>query len=270
MLPIKRFNSFVATVGALGLIALLGSELPVVAEGVENSNPAPTSTTNPPAPAQSPDPPTLFLRDRLFAESTLDQFLFRLGMDFQAADSDRDGEISEVDAVFEGQAARAATRAAFMSRFPQADLNADGVVTEDELRRALRFLQPGRRNATRTSSPRENPSKLQLDPQIEMQIEREVQRFMAADQNHDGQVTLAEVESYVASLAAGIQEENHRAPMVRQLLTLAPPGKTVLTWPDYLAAAEALFREVDTDANGVISFRERSSYYYQYLRSIGR
>jgi Ca2+-binding EF-hand superfamily protein len=207
----------------------------------------------PPAPPlQSPEQ---YLINRLFAESTLPQFLQALGRDFQGADTDMDGQITQADADIRTQFMRAELRAMYIMVFMRADLDGDGVITEDELRRSLRYET---RTMGRRELPSARPAQTPLDPKAEAIIETQVRKLMAA--GHDGRITVAEVTAYAATLAAANPGPEFRDPTVPQLLKLVPEGKTALTWDDLVAIGTVFFHKVDTDGNGIVSFQELKAY----------
>jgi Ca2+-binding EF-hand superfamily protein len=254
----KKYLRHAAAVVGLSLIGLIGSAgllaaqsqlkaTPVVARGV--------------APAQPLSPllktPADFLLRRLSANITLPVYLEVLHRDFHAADTDGDGEISEADDALAVQLARATFRAMYLAELMRADLDGDGVVTEDELRTTLRHdYDIDALTVPEGSTP-------------EQQIEDAVHRVMAADADHDGRITFDEARNYAASEQAFQTLGAMGAGNARQLLFFRPEGKSVLTLADLDAAAEKLFRDADTDGDGVISADELKPFAHPVPLSLG-
>jgi Ca2+-binding EF-hand superfamily protein len=243
-----------------GLVRATGASTPLLSKcarvGTESRPPRAVTSQNalnvspPPVrpsgalPGQLLSPIDYLLR-RLYPNMTLDAYLKRIRGEFRMADANADGEISKSDAELLAQIRRASFRAMYLVQFFQADLDGDGVVTEDELRRWFRygFYSKEVRPATGKT--------------VEQTIEDKVHENMVADANHDGRITFAEALSYanllpdIGALAA--------AP-VYQLLAFAPAGKSALTKADLDAAAEKLFHEVDANGDGVVSAEELRAY----------
>jgi Ca2+-binding EF-hand superfamily protein len=175
----------------------------------------------------------------------LPDYLEELHRDFRAADTDGDGEISEADDALAMQLARATFRAMYLSDLMRADLDGDGVVTEAELRTTLRhdFNVDALTGAAGSTA--------------EQQIDDMVRQFMAADIDHDGRITFDEARAYAGS-EQGLQAlgATGGASDAKQLLFFRPEGKPVLTLADLDVAAEKLFRNADSDGDGVISADE--------------
>jgi len=192
-----------------------------------------------------PMPPKDYLLSRLNANMTLDAYLKRMRGEFRMADADADGEISQSDAVLLVQIRSALWRSTILAQFLPADLNGDGVVTEDELRSYLRY-------GHYSSEARPAAGKT-----VDETIEDQIRQIMAADADHDGRITFAEELNYANSLP---NPGAFAANSVYQLMALAPEGKSVLTRADFEAAVEKLFHEVDADGNGTVSVDELKNY----------
>ena len=128
-----------------------------------------------PAAAQLPDPATQAFMQQLQPGATLADYTERLRQEFRQLDADSDGVLTAADADLHDAVAKAQVRAMGAMQFLRFDLDHDGAVTADEVRRMLRYEQ---RN--------------QVRPNAGQSSEAEVARVMAADKNGDGKVTLAE------------------------------------------------------------------------------
>jgi EF hand len=80
---------------------------------------------------------------------------------------------------------------------------------------------------------------------------------MQADADKDGKVTWQEATEYAKKQPNYVRSiEFTFGRTIRQLMALAPAGKSAVTLTDLETAATALFRRVDTDNNGTISIDE--------------
>ena len=114
---------------------------------------------------------------------TRDYFLSSLRLEFRLLDANVDGQIGDADREIHRSMAEAAARLSAISDLLVADINADGLITEDELRQFLLYrLQ-------------------QSDPQPNQyagrrkQIEINIQQFMSADADHDGRLSVHEISN---------------------------------------------------------------------------
>jgi Ca2+-binding EF-hand superfamily protein len=190
-----------------------------------------------PAPAIAPN---TYLFQHMPGGTTLERYLQVFRQDFRRLDADGNGTLDAADIDLHDQMTKASALMPIAMRMFMADLNGDGVITEDELRRRLQYDQ------RLTNSP---------SAAIAANVEQEVRKFMAADTDHDGRITWEEAIAWLR------QQANPAATYgmgvtVKQVLTLAPPGKSSLTLAELEDAATAFFRKVDTDSNGTISLDE--------------
>ena len=190
-----------------------------------------------PAPAIAPNN---YLFQHMPGGTTLERYLQVFRQDFRRLDADGNGTLDAADIDLHDQMTKASALMPIAMRMFMADLNGDGVITEDELRRRLQYDQ------RLTNSP---------SATIAANVEQEVRKFMAADTDHDGRITWDEAIAWLR------QQANPAATYgmgvtVKQVLTLAPPGKSSLTLAELEDAATAFFRKVDTDSNGTISLDE--------------
>ncbi len=225
---------------------------------------AASAQTPAPQPAPLMPPTTQYLQQRLRPGLALENFLQQLRNEFRNADADANGIIDKADAELHASIGAASMRAMLAMSIMRADIDNDGTVTEDELRRMYRYERRA------FGLPGVAPK------QIEDQIGTEVKRLMEADVDKDGRITYAEAFAFAKS-----RPENQRAiammpQMVDRLLVFAPEGKASVTLADIEPAAEALFRLVDTDNDGKLSqdevkaFRERPENPDEQRRSAAR
>ncbi len=129
------------------------------------------------------------------------------------------------------------------------DLDRDGTATEEEIRRYVIY-----RNRSRARS----------QANFGEFVEQQMEQWLLKDANGDGGIDWAEVLAppepdspegrRVASMVAS------HAQQLRQALALDADGDGKLTLVEYQAAAEALYRSVDTDADGIISAEEQDAF----------
>ena len=192
---------------------------------------------------QMPDPATQAFMQQLQPGATLGDYTQRLRQEFRQLDADADGVLTPADAELHDAVAKTQARAMAAAQFLRHDLDRDGVVSADEVRRVLRY---DRRNQVLPNGP--------------LALEAEVSRVMAADKNGDGKVTLAEaMDAAEAQMAKGYLMFGLAA-RVRQLIALSPSHDDRLTLADFEALGAERFRAVDTDNNGTISQDELNAY----------
>ena len=213
-----------------------------------------------PACAQQPvlSPATQqLLLSHVQAGGTLQRFLDGLRNDFFQLDADVDGQITQRDVdlhtVMEGVQARNVA----INNVMRYDLDGDGFVTEDEIRRHMGYdlrSQLGLAAFNKRTKP--------LSPVAdfaEKQIESMVRAIMALDSDNDGKVSVAEAAKFGSSgnQPRGLSGQSSRA---RQLLAMDTSSKGALFLADYEAAGEALFRKIDVDNDGAISQQELADF----------
>lgn len=190
--------------------------------------------------------------NRLGGNPTLERFLQNVRSEFRQLDADGDGQLRSADADIHAWMAASAQRAMVLTMVMRADLDGDGTVTEEEIRRVLAY---DRRSMTPAGA----------ETQREQQIEAAVKQMLAADANRDGRVTVAEVVAF-AKAQADQQRGTDRgmgrvmSERIRQMIALAGEGKDVVTLAEIEPRAEALFRTVDADGNGTVAVDELKAY----------
>jgi Ca2+-binding EF-hand superfamily protein len=197
-----------------------------------------------PAAAQFPDVTAQAFLMYLQPGATLGTYTERLRQEFRQLDADQDGVLTAADADLHDAVAKAQLRMAAAMQLLRADLDRDGAVTADELRRYLAYE---RRNQTGAA--------------VAQSIDAEVRRVMAADKDGDGKVTLAEA----MSAADGLADNRYNAMFglsarVRQLVAQSHSGDGRLALADFEALGAEQFRAVDADKNGTISQDELNGF----------
>jgi Ca2+-binding EF-hand superfamily protein len=237
--------------GCVGLAGLAG--FAAVAFG----NPSPVLSQQP-APQPLMPPGVQLLMSRFQAGLTLERYLENLRNDFFQIDADVDGKVTQRDvdlhALMEGIQLRSFA-VNFVMRF---DLDGDGLVAEDEIRRTLNYdmrMQLGLAAFNNGGNPQipsmDGPAK---------QIENIVRSIMALDADKDGKVSVSEAGKFgPPGMQRGLGQ-NGQSARARQALILDSSSKGEVTLADYQAAGEALFRKIDADNDGKISQQELVDY----------
>jgi Ca2+-binding EF-hand superfamily protein len=224
----------------IGLISLLVVAFVQVGAGHAQQSPAT------PRPSQT----DRLLLTRLYAGSDLDRYLEQLREEFAQLDADSDGKLTERDSALHTLMEAPQVRVGALNMVMRYDLDADGVVSEDEIRRTVRYEQRGLiALAARGRSP---------VGRTEEEIERMVQRTMALDADKDGKVTFQEAVKFGQN--APRQSNNGFQSRVRDALTLDAASSGELSLANYQAAGEIFFRAVDADSDGKISQQELNDF----------
>jgi Ca2+-binding EF-hand superfamily protein len=185
----------------------------------------------------------LLFRSFLTVGPTLNRYLEQLRPVFARLDADGDGLITERDVDFHDNMQRVRMRAASLQEVMMCDLDGDGFVTEGEARSAMKYLLRDSREPERQR----------------MKVDQYVDHIMTLDANKDGKVSLVEarnLDTLQIALTAGLAGEAARA---LKILQLDSTSTAELTLQQYEDAAEAFFRAVDTDNDGIISRQERDA-----------
>ena len=201
------------------------------------ATPAGVAQTSPPSPSEPIRIPLL-----PYGGATLDRYFERLRQEFSQLDADADGKITQSDVDLHTLMEEVMLRAfatQFVMRF---DLDGDGAVTEDEIRRASRYYY---RAAARGS---------------QHHVEDDVRSVMALDTDKDGKVSVGEAGKYrypEMQRNLGLPGDSLRA---RLALTLESNSGNGITLQDFTTAGEALFRKIDADHDGKTSQEELAAY----------
>ncbi|MGY3454277.1 EF-hand domain-containing protein [Bradyrhizobium sp. USDA 4353] len=189
---------------------------------------------------------------RIQAGATLENVLEQQRSEFAQLDADGDGRLSTRDVELHATMEAAQARIQAVQGVMRYDVDGDGFVTEDEIRRLMRYELRFQLAQSQKINSSYSPDK---------QIDSTVQRLMAFDADKDGKISIAEA----AKSAAGQRPSGGQSARVRQVLDAA--GKDEVTLQDYLSAGEALFRKVDADGNGTISQQEATDYSQSLVRA---
>jgi Ca2+-binding EF-hand superfamily protein len=232
-----------------GLAGLVGAMLAGVTPAMSQQPPSPAPVVM--------SPGTLLLLSHL-QNGPLDRYLGTLRQDFFQIDADGDGKITQGDAdlhtLMEGIQLRT-FGVTFVMRY---DLDGDGFVTEDEIRRTTSYdMRVQRASNAYNNAGKPTASGIDINA---TQIDGVVKSIMALDADKDGKVSLAEATRYVMPGMQRGLAGNGQSERARQALTLDTATKGQVTLADFEAAGEALFHKVDADQDGEISRQELIDY----------
>ncbi len=192
---------------------------------------------------------------RIAAGVALEPYLKALRTDFFMVDADSDGEITQRDVDLHTAMEGVYARRYVIQSVMRYDLDGNGFVTEDEIRRTMTYELRAEIGLA-AGSKRDKPQLPTADG-VAKQIDNTVRTILALDTDRNGMVSLAEATD---NGPAGKRGTSFYAVRARQLLTIDGASKGVSTLTEYLAAGEALFREVDVDKSGVVSQQELGDY----------
>lgn len=198
-----------------------------------------------------------YLQVRVTPGATLRTYLERYATEFRGFDADGDGAFTEADVVLHEAVASAAARTGALLMTMRADLDGDGAVTADEVRRLYRYE---RRTVAPGTAPPAAPQYRSGQPTDE-HLDFAVRQSMAADSDGDGRVTLSEALAHQASKQ---QAEAGSQPVAQTpwranyqlFLVFDANGDGRITLAELEAAAEAVFGSIDADGNGIASAEE--------------
>lgn len=212
----------------------------------------------------APQPPAIapglqLLLSRIKPGQTLDRYLENLRIDFFRIDADADGKVTQRDVDHHELMRAIQERANAIMVVMRYDLDGDGAVTEDEIRRAMRYdlrAELAQAAVNLTGKP-----PVPTAEALAKQIESNVRSIMALDADNDGKVVSSDAAKLFQrtprSAAVSQYGDSGRA---RQALTLDLQSKGEVTPADYQGAGEVLFRKVDADNDGTISQQELADY----------
>lgn len=234
---------FASRLRHIGLAALIAAVM------VKTPQAAAQAPAAPPSASATAGEKQLFLQ--LPAGITLELYIERLRQDFFNLDADGDGKLTQRDvdlhALMEGIQMRTAAWTAVM----RYDLDGDGFVTEDEVRRVMRY-------ETRSGRAQAAVGKARLGDAEEW-TQKVVRSIMELDTDKDGKVGLAEATKFAQPTQQRNMDITGFAMRTRQVLTLDAAGE--LSLANYQAAGEMLFRKIDTDNDGKVSQQEHTAYW---------
>jgi Ca2+-binding EF-hand superfamily protein len=224
--------SGVRRVAAGLLVAALNASGPALAQEAAAQPPA--------SPPVVPAPASQLLLP--YGGSTLERYFARLRIDFSQLDADLDGKITQRDIELHALMEVVMLRTFALQFVMGYDLDGDGAVTEDEIRRAVRYY---RRTGLK---------------QTQKEIDDTVRSTMALDTDKDGKVSVSEAGKFTSPEMQRDIGSSEAAERARRALTLESGTKGEITLQEYEAAGEALFRKVDTDHDGKVSPHELDDY----------
>lgn len=238
-----------------GVLAGVLSTLAVACGGHSPALAQQPAAPPPAAPQVALSPGTQLLLSRLQNGQILERYLDQLRNEFLQIDADGDGKITQRDVDFHTLMEGVQLRSVALTSVMRFDLDGDGVVTEDEIRRTMRYdlrSQLAGLNSAGAAIPTVGAA--------EKQIEDNVRSIMALDTDKDGKVVYSEAIKFtMPGLQRGFFQGSQSA-RTRQVLTLDAGSKGEVALADYQAAGEALFRKIDADGDGKISPQELSGY----------
>ena len=213
-----------------------------------------------PTPQPSAIAPGLqLLLSRIKPGQTLDRYLEILRIDFFRIDADADGKLTQRDVDQHELMRVIQERANAMAVVMRYDLDGDGAVTEDEIRRAMKYdlrSELAQAAVNLTGKPPAPTAEA-----LAKQIETNVRSIMALDSDNDGKVVSSDAPKlFQRTPRPAAVSQYGDAGRARQALTLDTSSKGEVTPADYQGTGEALFREVDADNDGTISQQELADY----------
>jgi Ca2+-binding EF-hand superfamily protein len=210
-----------------------------------------------PAPEVVMSPGYQLLLSRLRVGQTAQSYLELLRVEFFQIDADSDGKITQRDIDLHGLMEAIQARSLGVTMVMRYDLDGDGFVIEEEVRRATRYEQRVQRAHAAIRPPGNGPSPLEF---LDKQIDNNVQSIMALDTDKDGKVSLAEAGKFSFGGAQRVMAQNALSARARQALTLDGTSKGEVSQVDFEAAGQALLHKVDADHDDKISQQELADY----------
>jgi Ca2+-binding EF-hand superfamily protein len=251
MYSFKRSLSVASRARAALLLAILlgGSNAAL------SQQPAPQPPTPPPAIA----PGLQLLLSRIRPGHTLDRHLENLRIHFFQLDADTDGKLTQRDVDLHELMKAVQERANAMAVVMRKDLDGDGAVTEDEIRRVLRYDLRAELAQAAVNLTGKPPAP--TADALAKQIETNVRSIMALDSDNDGKVVSSDAPKLFQRTPRSAEVSQYgESGRARQALTLDLQSKGEVTLADYQGAGEALFRKIDADGDGTISEQELADY----------
>jgi hypothetical protein len=208
------------------------------------------------APQQYIMPPgDQLLLSRLPNGSEFGPYLYELRAHFFHLDADTDGKLTQRDIDLHTLMEAIQARTMALNSIMRLDLDGDGAVTEDEIRRTARYERRGQVALAASNSAGKKQA-----ADAEEQIENYVRSVMSLDSDKDGKVSFSEAGKYGEPSRRRAPGQDGLSALVRQAMTLATQPPYELTLVDYQAAGEALFRKIDSDNDFKVSQQELTDY----------
>jgi Ca2+-binding EF-hand superfamily protein len=232
----------------LRCIGLAGLIMTAIANAPQAAAQAPAA---PPSASAKAGEQQLFLQLR--AGITLELYFEGLREDFFNLDADLDGKLTQRDVDLHVLMESIQMRTAAWTAVMRYDLDGDGFVTEDEVRRVMRY-------ETRLTRARAAIGKGRFGDGEEWTV-KIVRSIMELDTDKDGKVSLTEASKFAQPTQQRNMGITGYSARTRHVLTLDNSGAGELSLADYEAAGEMLFRKIDTDNDGKISQQEHTDYW---------
>lgn len=219
--------------------------------------PARSQQQSSPFGATSLPPGIQTLVGRIQPEMPFTRYLDSVRAEFALLDANADGKLDQVDIDLHEAMEALQHRSSAASVLMRYDLDGDGVVTEPEVRAVMQYQL---RSQLLMSGASESGRAQQL-LNIYRSIDGTLQSLAELDTNKDGKLTYAEASKTPRPQQRRGVFDQTLIGRVQQAMTLAPGSKEGLTFNEYLAAAEALYRKIDTNKDDRISQQELIDYW---------
>jgi Ca2+-binding EF-hand superfamily protein len=179
------------------------------------------------------------------------QYIWSLRPLFVGADADGDEQLTQRDVDLHGlmEEGQAKGQSLMLMRW---DLDGDGFITEDEIRRGARYEFRSMLNAQPVKSAKDQELS---DQNASKMIEAKVQQILALDSDKDGKISFSEATKSIDRRRLG-----GFSGRIRQFLETNAVSRETVSWAEFEAVGKALFRQIDVDGDGVISQQEFSDY----------
>ncbi|QUS39274.1 hypothetical protein RPMA_10825 [Tardiphaga alba] len=185
------------------------------------------------------------------AGASLQQYLAGLRSSFDLADADSDEQLTahDVDLHATIEAAQVRSHSLGIMRY---DLDGDGFVTEDEIRRGARYESRTILNAPSANAHDKNAAAANLA----RMVDTKVRQTLALDVDKDGKISFSEATKPLERRGQGWLLSNR----VKRFLETDTGSPKTVSWAEFEAAGQDLFRSIDDDKDGTISRQEYVDY----------
>lgn len=202
----------------------------------------------------------MLLRQQVRAGQSVAEMRQQLFRVFDAADLDGGGIGASDKRLLEEQVA-AMLRVKRLTSLLRHDLDNDGAVTTEELRRSL---LPQARKPLRSAAGQFPPTPEQIAATLDNLVAKT--NLSENDTNHDGRVTIAEILATTAGDPTTMRQLR-RGNRIEPVFDIDNDG--TITREEFAAALNAAIAKIDTDGDGLIS-KEEVDLFRNYLSDIVR